>query len=81
MANPNSFLSPYEKNLPIAQENKYSYFGNFSYGIMKLYVMCTHKNHLLEAILMSTFNVPLFIEDKKDFPKLSPICFLSWRRD
>ena len=32
-------LSPYEIS-GIAQENKY--FGNFSYFIMKLYVMCTH---------------------------------------
>ena len=39
MANSNSFLSPYEV-LPIAQKNKY--FGNFSYFIMKLYVVCTH---------------------------------------
>ena len=39
MANSNSFLSPYEI-LPLAQENKY--LGNFSYFIMKLYVVCTH---------------------------------------
>ena len=39
MANSNSFLSPYEI-LPIAQENKY--LMQFSYFIMKLYVVCTH---------------------------------------
>ena len=39
MANPNSFLSPYEI-LPIYQENKY--LRKLSYFIMKLYVVCTH---------------------------------------
>ena len=39
MVNSNSFLSPYEI-LPIAPENKY--LGNFSYFIMKLYVVFTH---------------------------------------
>ena len=39
MANSNWFLSPYEI-LPIAQENKY--LSNFSYFIVKLYVVCTH---------------------------------------
>ena len=39
MANSNLFLSPYEILL-IAQENKY--LREFSYFIMKLYVMCTH---------------------------------------
>ena len=39
MANLNSFLSPCEI-LPIAQENKY--LRNFSYFIVKLYVVCTH---------------------------------------
>ena len=39
MANSNSFLSLYEI-LPIAQENKY--LRNFSYFIMKLYIVCTH---------------------------------------
>ena len=38
MANSNSFLSALEI-LPIAQENKY--LRNFSYFIMKLYVVCT----------------------------------------
>ena len=37
MANSNAFLSPYEI-LPRAQKNKY--FGEFSYFIMKLYVVC-----------------------------------------
>ena len=39
MANSNSCLSPYEI-LPIAQENKL--LGNFSYFIIKLYVVYTH---------------------------------------
>ena len=67
MANSNLFLSPYEI-LPIAEENKY--LGKFYYFIMKLYVVCTHQNRLIEAILMSTLNIPLLIEDRKDFPEL-----------
>ena len=39
MACSNSFLSPY-RIFPIAQENKYG--REFSYFIMKLYVVCTH---------------------------------------
>ena len=30
--------------------------GKFSYFIMKMYVVCTHENCLIEAILMSTLN-------------------------
>ena len=56
MANSNSFFSLYGI-LPLAQENKY--LGKFSYSIMNLYVMCTHWNHLIEAILMSTLNIQL----------------------
>ena len=40
MTDSNSFLSPYEI-IPIAQEIKY--LGKFSYFIMKLYVVCTHR--------------------------------------
>ena len=39
MAYSNSFLSPYEI-LPLTQENRH--LGQFSYFIMKLYVLCTH---------------------------------------
>ena len=39
MDDSNFYLSPYEI-LPIAQENKY--LDNFSYFIMKLYVVCNH---------------------------------------
>ena len=39
MANSDSFLSPHGI-LPMAKEKKY--FSNFSYFIMKLYVVCTH---------------------------------------
>ena len=56
MVNSNSFLSPYEILL-LAQENKY--LGKFSYFIMKLYVVCTQENCLIEAILMSTLNIQL----------------------
>ena len=74
MANSNSFLSPNEV-LPITQGNKY--LGKFSYSIVKFYVVCTHLNRLIEAILMSTLNIQLLCrKSKKKIPKLSP--FASW---
>ena len=74
MAYSNSFLSPYGI-FPIAQENKY--WGKFSYFIMKLYVVCTHKNRLIEAVLMSTHNIPLFCWRSETFPFFG-ICFPTW---
>ena len=62
MADSNSFLSPFEI-LPISPENKY--LRKFSYFIMKLYVVCTHKNCLIEVILMSTLNIPLLFRRLK----------------
>ena len=56
MANSNSFLGSY-KIPPISQENKY--LGKFSYFIMKLYVVCTHKIRLIKAILMNILNIQL----------------------
>ena len=44
----------------------------FSYSIMKMYVMYTHYNRLIEAILMRIFNIPLFHRRLKGHPKLSP---------
>ena len=44
-------IIPYDI-LPIAQENKYLWI--FSYFIIKLYVVSTHLNRFIEAILMST---------------------------
>ena len=61
----NSFLSPYEL-LPIAQENKY--LREFSYFIVELYVVCTHKNRLIEAIVMSTFNIQSLCRKSKRLP-------------
>ena len=69
MANSNSVLSPY-RIFPLTQENKYCW--KFSYFIMRLYVVCTHYNRLIKAILMSTHNILLFVEDRKHFHKLSP---------
>ena len=65
MANSNSFLSPYEI-LPTAQENKY--LRKISYFIMKLYVVCTHKNRHIGAILMSTHNMKLLSRRSKKNP-------------
>ena len=55
MDNSNSFFSTYDI-FSIIKKNRYS--GKFSYFIMKLYVVCTHYNHLIEAILMSILNMP-----------------------
>ena len=61
-------FSPY-KILPIGQENKY--LGIYSYFYMELYVVCTHKNCLIEAILMSTLIIQSLCRKlKKKFPKL-----------
>ena len=73
MANSNSFLSPYEILLT-AEENKY--LGKFSHFITILYVVCTHQNHLIKAILMSTLNIQLLCRKSKRFPKL--FLFASW---
>ena len=44
---------------------------------MKLYVVCTHKNRLTEAILMGTLNMPLLSRSSKKTKqtKLSPFPF------
>ena len=62
MADSNLFLSPY-KILPIAPENKY--LRKFSYFIMKLHVVCIQYDSLVEAILMSTHNIPLLYRRSK----------------
>ena len=36
--------------------------------------MCSHENRLVEAILMSTHNIPFFNIRKENIPKLSHIC-------
>ena len=66
-----SFLSPYE-SLPIVQENKY--LGKFL--ILSWNCMLCVINCFIEAIQMSTFNIPLFYRRSNGFPKLSP--FASW---
>ena len=74
----NSFFSPY-KILPIAKENKY--LGIFSYFIMELFVVCTHKNRLIEAIPMSTLNIQSLCRKSKRFHYIIAICFLNWCHD
>ena len=61
----NSFFSPYKLLPPIAQEK---YVMIFSYFIIELYVVCTHKNRLIEAILMSTLNIQSLCRKSKRFP-------------
>ena len=65
MNNSISFLIPYEI-FPTAEENKY--LGKFSYFLIKLYVVCVHKNRLIEAILMSTLNIQLLCRQSKKNP-------------
>ena len=43
---------------------------------MKLYVVFTHWNCLIEAIVINTLNIPLLSRRWKTFSKLSP--FASW---
>ena len=75
MANSNSFLIRYGI-LPITQENKY--LGKFSFLSWNctLYVVCTHWKRLIEAFLMSTTICNYYVENVKDFPRLS--LFASW---
>ena len=37
----------------------------YFYFIMNMYVVCTQKNYLKEAILMNTLNIPLFYKRSK----------------
>ena len=45
------------QNISIALEN--TFLRKFSDFAMKLYVVRTHQNRLIEAILMSTHNIPI----------------------
>ena len=38
----------------------------------ELYVVCTHKNRLIEAILMSTLNIPLLSKQSLSYRHLPP---------
>ena len=53
----------------------YGRFREIFYFVIK-YMLCTHYNHLIEAILMSTLNILLLYKRSKDIPKLYP--FASW---
>ena len=40
---------------------------------MKMYVVCTHQNWLIEATLMGSLNIPFnFTEARNDMPVLFP---------
>ena len=68
MANSNSFLNPYEI-LPIAHNTQI--LREIFLFYHEIYVLCTHKNRLIEAILMSTINVQLICRKSKKIPNLS----------
>ena len=38
-----------------------------------MYVVCTHLNRLVDAILISILNVPLFSEERKKKTYINPI--------
>ena len=47
--------------------------GEMSNSIMKMYVVCSHWDRLIEAIIMTTLNIPLFCRKKReDIHKVSP---------
>ena len=69
--NSNSFSSPRETSDSSRKRIFRDILREFSYLIMKMYVVCT-CTHLIEAILMSTFNIRGCVEDRKAFLKLSP---------
>ena len=61
---------------PSNSSRKQIFWDFFPYFIMELYVVCIHKNRLIEAILMSTLNIQSLCRQLKKFPKLS--LFASW---
>ena len=64
--------------LPTDQENEY--LQRFSYFILKLYVVCSLKNCLSEAILKSNSTYNHCVQNRKDFPNLS-LLFLTLRHN
>ena len=56
--------------LPIAEENKY--LGKFSYLIMELYVVCTHKNP--NEYTQHTFIVLKIEKQSLNYRYLLPAC-------
>ena len=71
MADSKSLLSPY-KTFAITQEkNVQGYSRNFRIRILNICCVYSFES-IFEAILMSTLNILLFIEDWKDTPKISP---------
>ena len=45
---------------------------SFRFSFTGRYIVCTHKNRLTEAILMSTHNIPFSVQNKKitiNYPK------------
>ena len=69
----NSFLRP-TKILPLAQENKYLGYFRHNFLFYQENICCTHYNRLIEAILTSTFNKPLYYRRSKIqiYPHLPP---------
>ena len=58
----NSFLDPLEQ-IPLLQS--WDNLGRFSLYIEKWYIMCTHSNRLVEAILIRTHNIPSYLRKSK----------------
>ena len=60
---------------PVQEANSDNLGKSFRFSTQRLYVECTHLNHLNEAILMSTHNIQF--HDKIRKKKLLNICFLE----
>ena len=60
----------------LKKTNIQGYLRNFFYYILKMYVVCTHQNCLIEAILMSTLNIPFYYRRSKRHPYITSICLL-----
>ena len=59
---------------PVQEANSDNLGKSFRFSIQRLYVECTHKNRLDEAILMSTHNIQFHDKIRK---KSLHICFLE----
>ena len=65
----NGQISSFLTELSVRDTTVAEYYSlTLFYLIMKLYVVCTHNNRLVEAILISTLNIQLLRSKSKRFP-------------
>ena len=73
------FLSPWEtsdssRKLMLLRD----ILGKFSYFIMKMYVVSTHLNCSIKAVLMSTPSIHFLYRRSRRQPLIIPLCLLTW---